>query len=206
MKLRWILGLIAGLAVTVGVLRTQETPAQAQAQAQAQSQTDSRHRNPFFDAFITEAQRIERGYAIAPVRLNLRNKDLVLVGLGSYLVNAAGGCNDCHTNPPYAAGGDPFEGQPKKVNATNYLAGGVSFGPFFTSRNLTPDDNGRPAGLTLAQFRQVMRTGIDLKNAHPQISPLLQVMPWPVYQDLLDRDLRAIYEYLRAIPHAEPGQ
>jgi hypothetical protein len=28
-------------------------------------------------------------------------------------------------------------------------------------------------------------------------------MPWPVYQDLTDRDLRAIYEYLAAIPHAE---
>jgi len=39
---------------------------------------------------------------------------------------------------------------------------------------------------------------------HPELSPLLQVMPWPVYQDLTDRDLRAIYEYLRAIPHAEP--
>ena len=25
-------------------------------------------------------------------------------------------------------------------------------------------------------------------------------MPWPVYQDLTDRDLRAIYEYLRTIP------
>jgi hypothetical protein len=32
----------------------------------------------------------------------VRRKDFVFVGLGSYLVNAAGGCNDCHTNPPYA--------------------------------------------------------------------------------------------------------
>jgi hypothetical protein len=50
-----------------------------------------------------------------------------------------------------------------------------------------------------------MRTGVDLKQLHPEVSPLLQVMPWPVYQDLTDRDLRAMYEYLRAIPHAEPG-
>jgi hypothetical protein len=28
----------------------------------------------------------------------------------------------------------------------------------------------------------------------------LQVMPWPVYGKMSDRDLRAIYEYLRAIP------
>jgi hypothetical protein len=32
------------------------------------------------------------------------------------------------------------------------------------------------------------------------VHDLLQVMPWPVFQDLNDRDLRAIYEYLRAIP------
>jgi hypothetical protein len=36
---------------------------------------------------------------------------------------------------------------------------------------------------------------------------LLQVMPWPVYRNMTDRDLRAIYEYLRAIPCVEgdPG-
>lgn len=153
----------------------------------------------------SEIARIVRGYEIAPVRLDVRKKDVALVGLGSYLVNAVGACVDCHTNPPYAAGGDPFRGQPKRINAANYLAGGVSFGPF-VSRNLTPDAvTGRPANLTFEQFRQVMRTGIDLKQAHPQISPLLQVMPWPVYQEMTDRDVRAMYEYLRAIPHAEPG-
>jgi hypothetical protein len=30
-------------------------------------------------------------------------------------------------------------------------------------------------------------------------------MPWPVYRHMTDRDLRAIYEYLASIPHAEPG-
>lgn len=152
-----------------------------------------------------EALRIARGFRIAPVRLDMRGKDPLLVGLGSYLVNAAGGCNDCHTVPSYAPGGNPFQGEPKRVNATNYLAGGAVLGPF-TSRNLTPDpQTGLPAALTYAQFAREMRTGIDLKQVHPEISPLLQVMPWPVYQDLTDRDLRAIYEYLRAIPHAEPG-
>ncbi len=29
---------------------------------------------------------------------------------------------------------------------------------------------------------------------------LLQVMPWPVYGKMTDRDLIAIYEYLSAIP------
>ena len=49
-----------------------------------------------------------------------------------------------------------------------------------------------------------MRTGADLKHRTPFVpseeGDLLQVMPWPVYQDMIDRDLRAIYEYLRAIP------
>lgn len=119
-------------------------------------------------------------------------------------MNAVGGCNDCHTNPSYAKGGDPFLGQPKKVNAKNYLAGGQQFGPF-VSRNLTPE-NGKPAGRTFEEFRQQLRTGIDLDHAHPQFGPLLQVMPWPTYQSMTDHDIYAIYQYLRAIPPAKPGK
>ena len=33
---------------------------------------------------------------------------------------------------------------------------------------------------------------------------LLQVMPWPNYQDMRRRDLTAIYAYLSALPHADP--
>ena len=139
--------------------------------------------------------RIERGFKIAPVPLNLAGLNRRLVGLGSYLVNAAGGCNDCHTNPPYAAGGNPFEGQKKKINASAYLAGGAPFGPGLVSANLTPDGKGRPAGLTLAGFVRTIQTGRDQHDGH-----ILQVMPWPVYQDLRYDDLKAIYTYLRAIP------
>jgi len=151
--------------------------------------------------------RIEQGFRIAPVQLNLRGKNRSLVGLGSYIVNAQGVCNDCHTDPPYADGGDPYSGQPKKVNAAHYLGGGgTPFGPDFIPRNLTPDKTGRPeGGNTFAQFRQIMRTGIDPDHAHPQFGPYLQVMPWPVFQDMTDHDLRAIYEYLSAIPCVEGG-
>jgi len=37
----------------------------------------------------------------------------------------------------------------------------------------------------------------------------LQVMPWPNFKDLSDHDLRAIYEYLKAVPCVEgnyPGE
>ena len=156
-----------------------------------------------------EAARIIKGFHIAPVPLNLQGKNVALVGLGSYIVNAVGGCNDCHTSPPYAPGGDPFAGEPKQVNAARYLAGGTPFGPpgdpnTPVSRNLTPRANGLPANLTWEQFLQTIRTGADLKH-RPPFAPsadndLLQVMPWPVFQDMTDRDLRAVYEYLRAIP------
>jgi hypothetical protein len=144
--------------------------------------------------------RIHVGFEIAPVPLDLEGKNRALVGLGSYLVNAAGGCNDCHTNPSYAPGGNPFLGEKKTINTQNYLAGGTPFGPTLVSGNITPDDAGRPAGLSLEEFVSAIRTGVDPDDGH-----ILQVMPWPVYQDLTDRDLEAIYEYLSAIPHAEPA-
>ncbi len=155
-----------------------------------------------------DIERASIGLSITPVQVNAGyGRTRFLVGLGSYLVNGVGGCNDCHTNPGYVEGGDPFRGQPQKINAANFLAGGVKFGPF-TSRNNTPDPkkNNLPAGLTLEQFAKVLRTGEDLQKLHPQISPLLQVMPWPVYSKMTDRDIQAIYLYLSAIPHAEPGQ
>lgn len=139
--------------------------------------------------------RVRIGLEIAPVPLDLRGKNRGLVGLGSYLVNAAGGCNDCHTSPSYVEGGNPFAGQPEIVNAARYLAGGTAFGPF-VSRNLTRDESGLPAGLTFEQFRNTLRTGVDQDNP----ARLLQVMPWPVYGKLSDRDLLAIYLYLSAIP------
>jgi hypothetical protein len=58
--------------------------------------------------------KIQQGFAIAPVPLDLRGKNRALVGLGSYIVNT-GGCNDCHTTPSYAPGHDPYLGQPAQV-------------------------------------------------------------------------------------------
>lgn len=153
-----------------------------------------------------ELERSANGLAMSPVPVNAGiGRTRLQIGLGSYLVNTA--CVSCHTNPTYLPGGNPFFGQPEKVNTANFMAGGAMFGPF-TSRNLTPDpkkDN-LPAGLTLDEFMQTMRTGADVKRLHPQMGPLLQVMPWPEYAKLSERDLEAIYAYLRVIPHAEPGK
>jgi hypothetical protein len=189
--------------------------------------------------------RIRIGFAIAPVPLNLAGRDRDLVGLGSYLVNAVGDCNGCHTagGPPnfnYAPGGNPYFGQKLVVDPTVYLSGGQNFGPVGTptgpngysgpamiTRNLTPDKNGRPeGGHTRSQFKRIMRHGKDFDHLHPTCtaeqlaaieggatpvciptSPdnpadgnLLQIMPWPTFSHMSDRDIDAIYEYLSAIP------
>jgi len=147
--------------------------------------------------------RVRVGFKYAQdqgIKLNLRHKDKDLVGLGSYLVNAVGGCNDCHTAPPYTKDPSIALGAPKQINNACYLNGGVVFGPF-VSRNITPE-NGLPAGLTFEQFKHVIRTGEDPDNPGQP----LQVMPWPVYQTMIDGDLRAIYEYLSSIPSIPEGR
>jgi hypothetical protein len=172
---------------------------------------------------------IRKGYEIAPVPLKLAHKDRQLVGLGSYLVNAVSGCNGCHTADSateYTAAGNPYfrGGAPQIINQSTYLGGGRNFGPLvegltpdIISRNLTPDRTGRPVGgRTFAEFELIMQTGADLDHIHPTCSAkilvgcfpaflpfdgdLLQIMPWPVYQHMSVHDLRAIYEYLSAIP------
>ena len=174
-----------------------------------------------------QESRIEQGFDIAPVPLNLEGKNRALVGLGSYLVNAVAACNDCHDAGPqtqYAPDGNPFFGQPKKVNPTTYLGGGQDFGALLpgsshiVSRNLTPDKTGLPeGGRTFPEFLQIIKTGVDLDHLHPPCSStvtanclpppfdgnLLQIMPWPTFQNLSEHDIRAIYEYLSAIPCIE---
>lgn len=164
--------------------------------------------------------KIRRGFEIAPVHLNLAGKNPALVGLGSFIVNAQADCNGCHTPDPateFAAGGNPYFGQPTKVNPATYLSGGQDFGPFpgpdspihIVSRNLTPDKTGLPeGGHTFEEFRQIIRMGTDMDHLHPNLPPpfrgdLLQIMPWPVYRNMSDHELRAIYEYLSAIPCLE---
>jgi hypothetical protein len=197
-----------GLAVLVGALII-SPPGQAAGQHNAGND---------------EASEIQQGFAIAPVPLNLEGKNRALVGLGSYIVNAQGDCDGCHSAGPateFAPGGNPYFGQPTKINPATYLGGGRNFGPLIPgtpdiiSRNLTPDKTGRPeGGHTFEEFVQIIRTGVDMDHLHPSCSAtvttnclpppfdgeLLQIMPWPIYHNMTNHDLRAIYEYLRAVP------
>lgn len=121
----------------------------------------------------------------------------------------------------------------KQVDPNFYLSGGFDFGPppstappstaHIISRNLTPDKNGLPEGHTLAEFMLTMQTGADPDHFHlncgstgatasncvgfPVNGALLQVMPWPFFQQMTDRQLTAIYTYLSTIPclEGDPG-
>src|SRR5436189_2528068 len=67
-----------------------------------------------------DSSQIRRGFDIIAeifpkgTKLDLAGKNLALVGLGSYLVNTTG-CNDCHTHPNWAPGGNPFKGEPEQI-------------------------------------------------------------------------------------------
>jgi len=157
-----------------------------------------------------DESKIRRGFEVAPIPLDLEGKNRALIGLGSYIVNVQADCNGCHTVnlSPYLPGGNPFLGQPEMIDPDKYLVGGSAFGPFI-SRNLRPrPDTGLPAGYSFEQFVTVMRTGADLKHRPPFVpssgNDLLQVMAWPSFKHMTDRELQAIYEYLSALaPH--PG-
>jgi len=113
----------------------------------------------------------------------------------------------------------------------HFLAGGRCFG-FFMSRNLTPDDSGKPRGLTEAEFIRVMRQGKDISCNKPSppsyggvpdplCSPttfpkpeapgagvsfnpdVLQTMPWATFHSMTDADLTAIYAYLSSLPQSK---
>lgn len=182
----------------------------------------------------TEEQKVQIGFRVNQATLNLVGRDRTLVGLGSFIVNVQAECNGCHSAGPqteFAAGGSPYLFNPpstvvhqtEAVNPATFLGGGRDFGVYpggpvsvnIYSRNLTPNNTGRPVGgLSYPEFALTMQTGRDLDLVHPNCSAtvttgclpypfdgaLLQIMPWPAYRNMTDHDLRAIYEYLSAIP------
>jgi hypothetical protein len=173
--------------------------------------------------------RIQKGFEIAPVHLDLEGKNRALVGLGSYIVNAQADCDGCHSAGPrteFAMNRNPYFGQKERVNPATYLGGGRDFGELvpppgigsahIISRNLTPTPKtGLPEGdHTFEEFLTILRTGKDFDHLHPTCTgapnpgcvpkpfdgELLQIMPWPIQKNMTDHDIRAIYEYLKAIP------
>ena len=102
---------------------------------------------------------------------------------GEYLVRLAS-CEECHT---------PQEkGQPRPGMA--FAGGNVFTGPFGTvaSANITPDASGI-SYYDESLFLTVMRTG---KVKARVLNPL---MPWSVYRNMTDNDLKSVFAYLRTL-------
>ena len=98
---------------------------------------------------------------------------------GEYLVRIAG-CEDCHT---------PEKGMPPRPVPGLAFGGGNVFGEV-VSANITPD----PSGISYydeAHFIEVKRTG------SVKARPIKLPMPWPVYKNMNDDDLKAVFAYLR---------
>ena len=168
--------------------------------------------------------------APVPLNLRGKDRELVGLGSYLVnAVASCNMCHSAGTATEYTASGNPyFKGnEPTIVNQATYLGGGRVFAsqvagatPAIVSRNLTPDKTGRPVGgRTFEEFRFILQTGADLDHVHPNCSDptitasstcfpanysfdgnKLQVMPWPEFHHLSEHDLRAIYEYLGAIP------
>lgn len=138
---------------------------------------------------------------------------------GEYLVNF-GGCNDCHT-PKLMSGKGPqpdparlLSGHPANAQIPPLPPAGlvgpnpdqwatitnneftVWVGPWGISyaANLTPDAMGL-GGWTADQFLKTMRTGKHLGVGRPLLPP----MPWFDIAVLNDRDLKAMFAYLKSI-------
>lgn len=128
-----------------------------------------------------------------------------------------GGCHDCHTPKKVGPGGPEPDmsralsghpedtkitegfpqpkGSPYTIHVIDHLtawsgAWGVSF-----AANLTPDPD---TGMRMPErmFLSAMKSGAHLGTSRPILPP----MPWQMYAQLSEDDLKAIYAYLKTLP------
>lgn len=135
---------------------------------------------------------------------------------GKYLVSISG-CNDCHT--PWKVGPMGLEpdmtrflsGHPETLKMSppptlhegpwKWMGAGTNTayaGPWGISYafNLTPDENTGIGTWTEDQFVRTIRLGKHWGQSRPILPP----MPWQVYRNMTDEDLKSVYAYLRTIP------
>jgi mono/diheme cytochrome c family protein len=134
---------------------------------------------------------------------------------GRYLV-ATSGCTDCHT--PFKKGANGPEpdlaralsGHPEGFVITAPVApppgwlvsiaptGTAYSGPWGVSfaANLTPDPETGLGRWSENDFLQTLRTGRHLGRGRPVLPP----MPIPVYSQMTDDDLKAVFAYLKSLP------
>lgn len=106
------------------------------------------------------------------------------VSRGKYLVTIAG-CTDCHTPQK--------KGQP--IPGLDFAGGFELKGPWGTvaSANITPDATGI-SYYDENLFVETIRTGY-VKGARK----INQIMPWRLFRNMTDEDLKAVFAYLRTL-------
>lgn len=145
--------------------------------------------------------------------------DAKMIARGKYLTIIAG-CNDCHT--PKMMGphgpepdmsrelsGHPADSKlpelpkdligPGKWDAISASGLTAWYGPWGVSftRNLTPDAETGLGSWTEKMFIDAIRTGKHM--GAPGGRDILPPMPWQMYKQMSDEDLKSLWAYLRTI-------
>ena len=138
---------------------------------------------------------------------------------GGYLVSAMGGCDDCHTPKRMTPNGpepdmtrrlsghpaaDRLPAVPPGVIAPDKWAALANghftgwAGPWGVSyaRNLTPDTATGLGSWTEEMFIKTIRNGKQQGEGRALLPP----MPWQVYKNMTDDDLKAVWAFLRSLP------
>ena len=143
---------------------------------------------------------------------------------GRYLTTIMG-CHDCHTPKIFAEDGHPMldmtrilsghpagmpypEWTPADMQERNAMAlvnlmmtaWGGPWGVRFT-QNLTPDDSTGLGEWTEESFIAAIRTGKH--QGQPNGRMILPPMPWEMYKEATDEDLKAIWAFLGTLPPIE---
>ena len=107
------------------------------------------------------------------------------VAYGDYLVRI-GVCRDCHT---------PMDDQGQVIPEMEFAGGFMMINPndHVASANITQDASGIPY-YTEDLFLEMMRTGMVRSRK------LNNYMPWQMYGQQIDEDLKAMFAYLKTIP------
>ena len=134
---------------------------------------------------------------------------------GKYIVSTSA-CHDCHTPTKMGPNGpEPdmdrmLSGHPESLKITKgpklempwmatasatFTAWSGPWGISFTA-NLTPDNLTGLGQWTEQMFIDTIRKGKHMGTSRDLLPP----MPWPVYRNFTDDDLKAIFAYLKTIP------
>lgn len=143
--------------------------------------------------------------------------DTELIQRGKYLVTVAG-CNDCHSpkimtergpepDPSRMLSGhnmnEPLPPMEKNAGKNGWVLFNMNLtafvGPWGVSyaANLTPDDTGIGAW-TFENFKTAIQKG-KYKGMEGS-RDLLPPMPWQMYRNMTEEDLKSIFTYLKSIP------